>query len=187
MTKLDHLTCVVVGVLLGLLVLTWAANANAYDAPVAWQTSALATAQRVWHPACGQLSLTLSDPAKSGLTVVDDAVGDPSYGQAIPFDQVVGFTVAHDCHLHLTSVSVDWRMMGYPYFCTITLHEAGRGAGMPGTNGPGVMNIRPSVSEVDDYVRHDGWIYQVAHYQGADRRCYRPQDKPHVINKWRIG
>lgn len=81
------------------------------DAPVAWQHKALAVAQRVWHPACGQLRLRFAE------------------------QQPLGEAYLGDCELRLDR-DVVWD--AYPEFCHVVLHEGGHAAGV-GHRPRGVM------------------------------------------------
>lgn len=87
------------------------------DAPLAWQHKALAEAQLVWHPTCGQLRLVFT-------TTHDGAIGEAALG---------------GCDLYLAK-SVEW--MGYPEFCHVVLHEAGHAANV-GHRARGIMRPLP--------------------------------------------
>jgi hypothetical protein len=137
--------------------------------PFAWQSKALALSEHVWHPACGRLTITYRDPDKTGVVVVDDTTGRVVHRAA-------GFTAKGSCALGI-STAYDWRSLGYPVYCSVVLHEAGRAAGAVGTTGPGVMHVGVSfVSHgVSHFWRRGRWHRRVI-WSGVDRRCIRPVD-----------
>jgi hypothetical protein len=146
--------------------------ASAQQIPSAWQRKALETAQRAWNPVCGRLSLNISDPATA--LVVDDA---PSRaGQAVPANEVMGFTATGSCSLGI-STRMDWRQLRYPAFCDTVMHEAGRAAGRTGTDAVGVMSTIGGASrDISRTWRHGRWHRRVI-WSGVDRRCIRPMDR----------
>lgn len=124
-------------------------------APVRWQRQALATAQRVWHPACGVLSLRFATPPaqvpESGLWT--------------------GWAYNGDCVINIRAST---RWAGYPDFCSTVLHEAGHAAGLGHSANPRSIMYPDhtiSVSSGRENGRH------VTHWTGADARCIRPVDR----------
>lgn len=152
------------------LLLMAPASAKADLAPLPWQGKAVALAQRVWHPACGRLSLAFSDP-DAGTLVVNDAPGHEGvvHGAA-------GFTETGSCAIGINS-TFPWRWSGYPVFCTAVLHEAGRSAGMSGTNGRGIMSVDRSPSRDRAIVTRGGKRRTITRWTDVDRRCIRPVDR----------
>lgn len=138
-------------VLAAIALLAWPAQARA-DAPDTWQKQALATAQRVWHPACGTLTIAWKDPASVG--------GTAEWG---------GWAYVGNCTIY-EPAGRGW--MGYPDFCTAVLHEAGHAAGY-GHSDRGIM---APFRIVGHSVNNDNGKRRVL-WSGVDRRCIRPRDR----------
>jgi hypothetical protein len=125
------------------------------DVPAAWQHKALETAQRVWQPACGTLTVRFADPATVG--------GDASWG---------GWAYLGQCAIY-EPAGHDW--LGYPEFCSNVLHEAGHAAGREHSD-RGIMQPHATISRFVSTVRIDGRVRRMVVWTGADQRCVRPQD-----------
>jgi hypothetical protein len=136
------------------------------DTPAAWQRKALETAQRVWHPACGGLSIAFADPASFDIVTIN---GTRTADAA-------GWGSAGDCQIDLAQGRT-WD--GYPEFCTVVLHEVGHVVGHDDTTGPGIMNSQRIIArEVGRSARRDGrWGAWRVDWPGADHRCIRPMDR----------
>lgn len=130
------------------------------DAPVAWQHKALALAQTVWHPTCGTLTLRFASPVPAFDSSTGVTVSEPA-----------GWTAMGHCDLHLSDTQ-GWRSLGYPIFCTDTLHEAGHAANMPDNLGRGVMNNHAMPSHGVGVISGR----RIAIWTDVDRRCIRPMD-----------
>lgn len=139
-----------------LAVLLLAAPAHA-AAPDAWQRKALALAQRVWHPACGTLTIQWADPADYG------GDGDGSWG---------GWAYLGECTIYEPA---DHSWLGYPEFCTDVLHEGGHAAGY-GHSDRGIMRAWRIIG-YSGHNRRDGKLLP-PHWDGVDRRCLpRPTER----------
>lgn len=116
------------------------------DAPVAWQHRALAIAQVVWHPDCGQLHLRFAQPP------ADVASMDPE-----------GWASSGDCGLAL-NVSHHWHY--FPPFCHAVLHEAGHAAGVGHSDNPRSVMYPRMVLDHGHAVGSRRMVWP-----GLDRRC----------------
>lgn len=120
-------------------------------APDAWQRRALEVTQRVWHPACGTITIEWQDPALAGGTV--------EWG---------GWAYLGECRIYEPTTRV-W--LGYPDFCTAVLHEGGHAAGY-GHSARGIM--APDRMVARNEARRDGKFLLL--WSGVDRRCLRKTD-----------
>jgi hypothetical protein len=134
------------------------------DAPVAWQRKALAVAARVFHPACGPLSIVFEDAAQAHAGFPEGPASEPQAGQ--PAEQPAGWARAGECIVHLDR---DHRWLGYPEFCHVVLHEAGNVAGY-GDDWSNPRSIRYPLPFITKTTARIGGR-TVVRWSGVDRRC----------------
>ena len=138
-----------------LLVLALAAPAQA-----GWRTDrALAIAQTVWHPTCGQLQIRFENP------VGDLASEDPA-----------GWAWAGDCTVRLNATQ-SWQ--AFEPFCHTVLHEAGHAAGMGHSPNPQSVMFPRRVLDHGYTVRHGK---RVLVWPGLDPRC-RERGRPFLESR----
>lgn len=116
---------------------------------------AVAIAQVVWHPACGQLVLRFADPA----TVI--ATGQLPESES---DAAAGWAATGDCDITVTNR----RHWEFEPLCETVLHEAGHAAGMDHVDDrPSIMNSRTILTRAETTIRGR----KVVTWDGIDHRC----------------
>lgn len=131
-----------------LLMFPLAAHAGA---PGPWQRKALETAQRVWHPTCGQLTIVFGTPPVE----LADAPEWAYLGQ---------------CQINIDQ-SRGW--LGYPEFCNLVLHGAGHAAGMGHSSNPRSIMFPLGVVMRNEVKVSGSRRVRVVWY-GVDPRCVPP-------------
>jgi hypothetical protein len=108
---------------------------------------ALAIAQAVWHPACGQLSVAYGDPADVGAP-------DGAFEWAWKDDCVIGVT--NKAHLE------------FEQLCQVILHGGGHVAGLGHSDNQRSV-MRPEFFSIETTMVKNGRT--TTHWDGIDRRC----------------